>query len=107
MYSFHNPLKRSHYFKSLSDFLITHLGVRQGKDAKQCKSKFATIRRRIQREKAKGKKPGRYGFTDYIIDEATKMAEHFPTLSPLLRQLEQMRDTDSLFMVSTRRILEL
>jgi hypothetical protein len=59
VYSFDNPLKRSHHFQELSTFLRNY-GV--DKDDKQCKSKFwATIRRKIQREKARGKRGAEYG----------------------------------------------
>jgi hypothetical protein len=51
VYSFDYPLERSHHFQDLSTFLRNY-GV--DKSDKQCKSKFATIRRQIQREKARG-----------------------------------------------------
>jgi hypothetical protein len=68
MYSFDNPLKRSHYFNELSRFLADCLGPEKGKAEQQCKSKFATIRRRILREKVKGIRPAKYGFIDYLIE---------------------------------------
>jgi hypothetical protein len=73
----------------------------------QCKSRFATIKRRVQRQKNRKALPASFTLADYVIEEATRLLPTHSHFGPLLLCVRRMKEEESDFMRITRQLQEL